>query len=79
MLLCIAPLHPIKQCHHFFLYYLNNMNVGVYINNLQRGNRKMSDCKYAGATNAAGQLWCDKKNIYVSGKESSTCADYDKK
>lgn len=36
----------------------------------------VSDCKYAGEKNAAGQVWCSKKNIYVSGTEKDTCADY---
>jgi hypothetical protein len=36
----------------------------------------VSDCKYAGDTNSAGQVWCAKKNIYVSAKEKDTCADY---
>jgi len=38
----------------------------------------MSDCKYAGEKNAAGQIWCSKKNLYVSGKEKETCVDYTK-
>ena len=37
-----------------------------------------SDCKYAGNTNAQGQVWCDKKKIYVSAKEKDTCEDYEK-
>ena len=37
----------------------------------------MSDCKYAGVTNGAGQIWCEKKNIYVSGTEKESCPDYE--
>ena len=37
-----------------------------------------SDCKYAGDTNAQGQVWCDKKKIYVSAQEKDTCEDYEK-
>lgn len=37
----------------------------------------MTNCKYAGEKNAVGQTWCSKKNIYVSGKESDTCSDYE--
>lgn len=38
----------------------------------------MSDCKYAGEKNAAGQIWCNKKNIYVSGTEKNSCPDYER-
>ena len=37
-----------------------------------------SDCKYAGDTNAAGQIWCNKKQIYVSAKEKENCEFYQK-
>ncbi len=37
-----------------------------------------SDCKYAGETNAAGQVWCEKKKIYVSAREKDTCEFYEK-
>ena len=40
--------------------------------------KKMSDCKHAGDKNAAGMIWCAKKNIYVSGTEKDHCADYEK-
>lgn len=33
----------------------------------------ISNVSYAGKKNAVDQVWCDKKNIYVSGKESDTC------
>lgn len=39
----------------------------------------MSDCKFAGDTNPEGLVWCDKKNIYVSGTEKDSCADYEPK
>ena len=38
----------------------------------------MSDCIYAGEKNAVGQIWCEKKKIYVSGTEKDTCSDYAK-
>ena len=37
-----------------------------------------SDCTYAGDKNSQGQLWCTKKNIYVSGLEKDSCSDYEK-
>ena len=37
-----------------------------------------SDCKYAGDTNSAGMVWCDKKKIYVSAKEKDNCEFYEK-
>lgn len=39
----------------------------------------LSDCKYAGATNSDGLIWCEKKKIYVTAKEKNTCPHYDKK
>ena len=39
----------------------------------------MTDCKFAGNLNSIGQVWCEKKQIYVSGKEKDTCSDYIKK
>jgi len=39
--------------------------------------KKLTDCKYAGEENAAGQIWCEKKNIYVSGEEGDHCSDYE--
>ncbi|MHA2078626.1 MAG: hypothetical protein ACW99X_13625 [Candidatus Thorarchaeota archaeon] len=38
-----------------------------------------SDCIHAGDSNSQGQVWCAKKNIYVSAMEKDTCADYEKK
>ncbi|MHA2424257.1 MAG: hypothetical protein ACXAEF_05685 [Candidatus Thorarchaeota archaeon] len=38
----------------------------------------VSDCKYAGKTNSAGQVWCEKKNIYVSAQEKDSCEFYEK-
>jgi hypothetical protein len=38
-----------------------------------------SDCKYAGDTNSAGQIWCNKKMIYVSAQEKNTCEFYEKR
>ncbi len=38
-----------------------------------------SDCEFAGEVNAQGLIWCEKKNVYVSGKEKETCEDYKKK
>ena len=37
-----------------------------------------SDCKYAGATDPNGLVWCEKKNIYVSAKEKDSCEFYEK-
>ena len=46
---------------------------------LNWNDKKMSsDCEYAGATNSQGMIWCEKKNIYVTGKEKDTCPDYKK-
>jgi hypothetical protein len=36
----------------------------------------MSNCKYSGETNPEGLIWCTKKNIYVSGQEKDSCADF---
>lgn len=36
-----------------------------------------SDCIHAGEENAAGQIWCEKKNIYVSAEEAETCEFYE--
>ncbi|MFW9825162.1 MAG: hypothetical protein ACFFDB_09850 [Promethearchaeota archaeon] len=37
-----------------------------------------SDCKFAGAENSDGLIWCEKKNIYVTAKEKDTCEYYEK-
>ncbi|MGQ4876565.1 MAG: hypothetical protein ACP6IY_21070 [Promethearchaeia archaeon] len=37
------------------------------------------DCKYAGEENSEGLLWCEKKKIYVTGKEQDTCSFYEPK
>ncbi|MHA1294240.1 MAG: hypothetical protein ACTSQJ_16425 [Promethearchaeota archaeon] len=36
------------------------------------------DCKWAGEENSDGLHWCEKKQIYVTGKEQDTCQDYEK-
>jgi hypothetical protein len=36
-----------------------------------------SDCKHAGEENADGLIWCEKKNVYTTGKEKDTCPDYE--
>ena len=38
-----------------------------------------SDCVFAGEVNDQGLIWCEKKNIYVTGKEKETCEYYKKK
>ena len=38
-----------------------------------------SDCVHAGEVNEAGQVWCKKKNIYVSPERQEGCPDYEKK
>ncbi len=31
------------------------------------------NCIHAGDINAEGQLWCKKKNVYVTGSQEETC------
>ena len=37
------------------------------------------ECKHAGPKNAAGLIWCEKKNRYVTGEERPTCEDWEAK
>jgi len=37
------------------------------------------DCKYAGGENASGQIWCNKKNIYVNIQSQKSCSDFESK
>ncbi|MHA1386193.1 MAG: hypothetical protein ACTSR3_20765 [Candidatus Helarchaeota archaeon] len=37
------------------------------------------DCKFFGGKNDDGQIWCDKKQIYVGETSKETCPDYEKK
>ncbi|MHA1283300.1 MAG: hypothetical protein ACTSVV_05210 [Promethearchaeota archaeon] len=36
------------------------------------------DCKWAGEENSNGLHWCEKKQIYVTGKEQDTCEFFEK-
>jgi len=38
-----------------------------------------SDCKYFGGRNSDGQVWCEKKNIYVSNSSQETCDSFEQK
>ena len=55
--------------------WVNNPNFDIK----KRRNKKMaSDCTFAGDKNSQGQMWCKKKNIYVTGLEKDSCSDYEK-
>ncbi len=37
------------------------------------------DCKFVGTKNSNGQVWCEKKKIYVNIDSQSSCNDFEKK
>ena len=40
----------------------------------------INNCKWAGEeVNSDGLVWCEKRKVYVTGMETDTCSDYQKK
>ncbi|MHA1785003.1 MAG: hypothetical protein ACTSVE_07365 [Candidatus Helarchaeota archaeon] len=37
------------------------------------------NCKYAELRNSDGMIWCNKKNIYVTGNEEKNCEFFEAK
>ena len=61
------------SCRKYFHIYLEiggDLNFMSFVS---------SDCEFAGEVNNQGLIWCEKKNLYVSGKEKETCEYYKKK
>ncbi|MHA1748799.1 MAG: hypothetical protein ACTSYF_09200 [Promethearchaeota archaeon] len=38
-----------------------------------------TNCKFNGGKNDDGQIWCEKKTLYVSETSQSTCSEFENK